>query len=48
MIYYNILYKGRVVYKEVSEDECRAIMLELSEQATDNKLDPELLEVEAI
>jgi hypothetical protein len=48
MNYYNILYKGRIIYKEVTEDECRVIMLELSEHVADNKIDLDLIEMEAI
>lgn len=48
MTYFNIIYEGKIIYREVSEEECRIIMLELSEHATDNKINPDLIEIEAL
>jgi (2Fe-2S) ferredoxin len=41
----NILYKGRVIYKNISDDEINNILLELS---LDEKIDENDIEIEEI
>ena len=46
---YNILYKGRKIYKDLSPEECTEILQELSESFySGDDIDPNLIELEEI
>lgn len=45
---YNILYNNRIIHRNIPEEEMRMILISLSEQAADNKINPELIDVEVI
>lgn len=45
---YNILYKGRPIYKGVTEENMKTILFELSEKVADEKLDSDLIDVEEV
>ena len=44
----NILYRGRVIYKDLSHEECAEILDEMSEQVYDGEVDPTEIELEEI
>lgn len=44
----NILYKGRVIYRNLSHEECAEILDEMSEQIYDGEVDPTEIELEVI
>jgi hypothetical protein len=41
-----ILYKGRVIHKNLSHEECAEILDEMSEQVYNDEVDPTEIEVE--
>jgi len=46
---YNILYKGRKIYQNLTADECSEILQDLSEQFYEGAdIDPNLIELEEI
>jgi hypothetical protein len=46
---YNLLYKGRKIYKDLSMEECTEILQELSESFyAGDDIDPNLIELEEI
>jgi hypothetical protein len=46
---YNVLYKGRKIYKDLSAEECTEVIQELSERFySDEDFDPTLIEMEEI
>jgi hypothetical protein len=45
---FNILYNGRIIHKELTEEECKQVLLLLAEQVADNKIDKDLIDVEEI
>lgn len=45
---FNIVYDGRTIYNNITEEEVRQIMFELTEKAADGKIDLELIELEEI
>ena len=46
---YNILYKGRKIYKNLTPEECSEVLQDLSEQFfSDENIDPNLIELEEI
>ena len=44
----NILYRGRVIYRDLSHEECAEILDEMSEQVYDGEVDPTEIELEEI
>ena len=47
-LYYNISYNGKILYKEVSEEECTNLLAMLAEKSADGIINSDLIEVEAI
>jgi hypothetical protein len=46
---YNVLYKGRKIYKDLTHEECAEILQDLSEQYfSGDDIDPNLIELEEI
>ena len=46
---YNVLYKGRKLYTNLSAEECTEVLQDLSEIFySDNSIDPNLIELEEI
>lgn len=46
---YNVLYKGRKIYTNLTAEECSEILQELSESFfSEDKIDPSLIELEEI
>ena len=46
---YNILYKGRKIYQNLSAEDCTEVLQDLSEIFySDNSIDPNLIELEEI
>ena len=46
---YNILYKGRIIYKNLSAEECSEILQDFSERFFSGEdIDPNLIEMEEI
>lgn len=46
---YNLLYKGRAIYKNLTAEECSEVLQELSESYySDENIDPNLIEMEEI
>jgi hypothetical protein len=46
---YNILYKGRKIYQNLSAEECTEILQDFSEKFYEGKeINPELIELEEI
>jgi hypothetical protein len=46
---YNVLYKGRKIYMNLSAEECTEILQEMSEKFfSDKNIDPNLIELEEI
>lgn len=46
---YNVLYHGRVIYRDLSHEECSEILSELSEKFyTSDEIDPSEIEIEEI
>jgi hypothetical protein len=46
---YNVLYKGRKIYMNLSAEECTEILQEMSEKFfSDKDIDPNLIELEEI
>ena len=46
---YNVLYKGRKIYQNLSADECTEVLQDLSERFYSGEdLDPEFIELEEI
>ena len=46
---FNVLYKGRKIYSNLSHEECAEVLDEMSEKYyTDNQFDANLLELEEI
>lgn len=45
---FNILYKNRIIYTNVTEEECTDILFELAEQSYDGKIDPNEIELEEV
>jgi hypothetical protein len=46
---YNVLYKGRKIYKDLTAEECSEILQDFSESFFSGELiDPELIELEEI
>jgi (2Fe-2S) ferredoxin len=41
-----ILYNGRIIYRNLSHEQCAEILDELSEQIYNDKIDPAEIEVE--
>jgi broad-specificity NMP kinase len=49
MVKYNVLYKGRKIYKNLSSEECTEVLQELSERFySDEEFDITLIELEEI
>ena len=47
--FYNILYKGRKIYQNLSAEECTEVLQDLSEVFySDNTIDANLIELEEI
>jgi hypothetical protein len=44
----NILYDNRIIYNNLTEEECADVLLELAEQSYEGKLDPNLITMEEI
>ena len=44
----NILYRGRVIHRGLSHEECAEILDEMSEQVYDGEVDPTEIELEEI
>lgn len=44
----NILYKGRVIYRDLTPEECAEILDEMSEEIYGGKIDPTEIELEKI
>ena len=42
----NILYKGKVIYKDLSEEECSDILFELAEHSYEGKIDANEIKLE--
>tara|TARA_S200002703_G_scaffold157966_1_gene167123 strand:- start:164 stop:304 length:141 start_codon:yes stop_codon:yes gene_type:complete len=42
----NIRYRGRVIYKDLSHEECAEILDEMSEKVYDGTVDPTEIELE--
>lgn len=42
----NILYKGRVIYRDLTHEECAEILDEMSEEVYDGKIDAAEIELE--
>jgi len=42
----NILYKGRVIYRDLSHEECAEVLDEMSEKVYDGEVDPTEIELE--
>lgn len=42
----NILYEGRIIHKQISEEEATKILLELAEQAYKGEIDQEKVDFE--
>jgi hypothetical protein len=47
-MFINILYDNKILYKELSEEECRMIMLALAEKVADGDIDSKLINVEVV
>ena len=46
---YNVLYKGRKIYKDLSAEECSEVLQDLSESFfSGDNIDPSLIELEEI
>ncbi len=45
---YNILYKGRPIYKNITEENMKTILFELSEKIADEEIDSDLIDVEEV
>jgi hypothetical protein len=46
---YNILYKGRIIYKDLNAEECSEILQDFSERFFSGEdIDPTLIEMEEI
>jgi len=45
---YNILYKGRKIYSELSEEDCTEVLDELANSYYNNEVDPSEIELEEI
>jgi hypothetical protein len=46
---YNVLYKGRKIYTDLSAEECTEVIQDLSERFySDEDVDPNLIELEEI
>ncbi len=46
---YNVLYKGRKIYKDLSAEECTEVLQDLSERFfSGDDIDPNLIELEEI
>ena len=45
---FNILVRGRVIYRGLSHEECAEILDEMSEQVYDGAIDPTEIELEEI
>lgn len=46
---YNVLYKGRKIYKDLSAEECTEVLQDLSERFySEEDFDPSLIEMEEI
>ena len=46
---YNLLYKGRKIYKDLSHEECAEVLQDLSEKYFSGEdIDPNLIELEEI
>lgn len=46
---YNLLYKGRKIYKNLTHEECAEVLQELSERFfSGDDIDPNLIELEEI
>ena len=45
---YNLLYKGRIIHKNLTAEDCGEILQDLSEQFYAGDIDPELIELEEI
>lgn len=49
MTKYNVLYKGRKIYKDLTHEECVEVLQELSESFFSGEpIDPNLIELEEI
>jgi hypothetical protein len=47
-MFINILYDNKLLYKELTEEECRMIMLALAEKVADGAMDSKLINVEVV
>lgn len=45
---FNILYDNKILYKELTEEECIAVLKILAEKVADNLLDKNLINVEDV
>lgn len=45
---FNILYDNKILYKELTEEECRNVLKVLAERATDGVLNKDLINVEVV
>lgn len=45
---FNILYNNRIIYKEITEEDCKQLLLQLAEKAADGKINKDLIDVEEI
>jgi hypothetical protein len=49
MTKFNVLYKGRKIYKDLTHEECTEVLQELSERFfSGDDIDPKLIELEEI
>jgi len=49
MTKYNVLYKGRKIYKDLTHEECAEVLQDLSESFFSGEpIDPNLIELEEI
>jgi (2Fe-2S) ferredoxin len=44
----NILYNGRIIYRNINEEEAGAIILEMVATAEEKQIDTNLIEIEEI
>ena len=45
---FNILYDNKILYKELTEEELRNVLFQLSEKAADGQIDASLINVEEV
>jgi hypothetical protein len=45
---FNILYDNKILYKELTEEELRNVLFQLSEKAADGQIDSNLINVEEV